>query len=205
MMTTLCDCWKIEAKSSGQVVRATNHDRALIWQGETYEPTLAVKMSGLVQTLRFAPEPADLEGALDSEGFTSEDFRAGVWDGAKVTIYRVNWATPEYGYWLWTGYLTEIEDNGGRFSVRLASIKSDMERTIGRAFGRRCDARLGDARCGVVLASAPQITCNKQFATCRDIFGNAANFRGFPHMPGNDAIISGPGDRRDGSSRGIET
>lgn len=32
--------------------------------------------------------------------------------------------------------------------------------------------------------------CDKRFATCRDRFGNALNFRGFPHMPGNDAIIS---------------
>lgn len=34
--------------------------------------------------------------------------------------------------------------------------------------------------------------CDKQFATCRDVFGNAANFRGFPHIPGNDFVISYP-------------
>jgi len=28
--------------------------------------------------------------------------------------------------------------------------------------------------------------CDKRFATCRDRFANARNFRGFPHMPGND-------------------
>jgi uncharacterized phage protein (TIGR02218 family) len=31
--------------------------------------------------------------------------------------------------------------------------------------------------------------CDKSFATCRDRFGNAVNFRGFPQMPGNDALI----------------
>lgn len=34
--------------------------------------------------------------------------------------------------------------------------------------------------------------CDKQFATCRDVFGNGANFRGFPHIPGNDFVISYP-------------
>lgn len=34
--------------------------------------------------------------------------------------------------------------------------------------------------------------CDKQFATCRDVFGNATNFRGFPHIPGNDFVISYP-------------
>lgn len=45
--------------------------------------------------------------------------------------------------------------------------------------------------------------CDKRFQTCRAKFANAANFRGFPHMPGNDAVQAGPvtGERLDGSSR----
>jgi uncharacterized phage protein (TIGR02218 family) len=34
--------------------------------------------------------------------------------------------------------------------------------------------------------------CDKALATCRDRFGNADNFRGFPHIPGNDFIMSYP-------------
>ncbi len=34
--------------------------------------------------------------------------------------------------------------------------------------------------------------CDKRFATCRDRFGNAVNFRGFPHIPGNDFALSYP-------------
>jgi len=33
--------------------------------------------------------------------------------------------------------------------------------------------------------------CDKRFATCRDRFGNGVNFRGFPHLPGNDFILAG--------------
>lgn len=36
------------------------------------------------------------------------------------------------------------------------------------------------------------VGCDKLFATCRDRFANAANFRGFPHMPGIDRILSVP-------------
>ena len=32
--------------------------------------------------------------------------------------------------------------------------------------------------------------CDKTFATCKARFGNALNFRGFPHLPGNDAAYS---------------
>jgi uncharacterized phage protein (TIGR02218 family) len=34
--------------------------------------------------------------------------------------------------------------------------------------------------------------CDKSHATCRAKFRNAVNFRGFPHMPGNDFIIRMP-------------
>ena len=32
--------------------------------------------------------------------------------------------------------------------------------------------------------------CDKTLATCRAKFGNAINYRGFPHMPGNDFLSS---------------
>jgi uncharacterized phage protein (TIGR02218 family) len=34
--------------------------------------------------------------------------------------------------------------------------------------------------------------CDKRHATCRKKFGNVVNFRGFPHMPGNDFVIRMP-------------
>jgi uncharacterized phage protein (TIGR02218 family) len=42
--------------------------------------------------------------------------------------------------------------------------------------------------------------CDKRIATCREKFANAVNFRGFPHMPGNDFALSyaRTGERNDG-------
>ncbi len=34
--------------------------------------------------------------------------------------------------------------------------------------------------------------CDKRFATCRDRFTNVVNFRGFPHIPGNDFVVRYP-------------
>ena len=34
--------------------------------------------------------------------------------------------------------------------------------------------------------------CDKRFETCRGRFNNAVNFRGFPHIPGNDFVIAHP-------------
>jgi uncharacterized phage protein (TIGR02218 family) len=44
--------------------------------------------------------------------------------------------------------------------------------------------------------------CDKTFATCRDRFANTVNFRGFPHIPGNDFVVASPsaGAGNDGGS-----
>lgn len=46
----------------------------------------------------------------------------------------------------------------------------------------------------IVVGDVVRVTpgCDKSLATCRDRFGNVANFRGFPHMPGNDAVLRMP-------------
>ena len=42
--------------------------------------------------------------------------------------------------------------------------------------------------------------CDRRFATCQGKFANAVNFRGFPHIPGNDFVLRHPraGDALDG-------
>ncbi len=44
--------------------------------------------------------------------------------------------------------------------------------------------------------------CDKRIATCREKFGNLLNFRGFPHIPGEDWMAAFPanGKRNDGGS-----
>ena len=42
--------------------------------------------------------------------------------------------------------------------------------------------------------------CDKQFKTCKSKFSNSINFRGFPHMPGDDTVLRYPnkGDANSG-------
>jgi uncharacterized phage protein (TIGR02218 family) len=36
------------------------------------------------------------------------------------------------------------------------------------------------------------VGCDKSHETCRARFDNVLNFRGFPHMPGNDFVVRVP-------------
>jgi uncharacterized phage protein (TIGR02218 family) len=46
--------------------------------------------------------------------------------------------------------------------------------------------------------------CDKQLATCRAKFNNVPNFRGFPHVPGNDFMLHAASrkDKNDGGKLG---
>lgn len=46
----------------------------------------------------------------------------------------------------------------------------------------------------IVAGDAFTVTagCDKRFQTCHDKFNNVINFRGFPHIPGNDFVVSYP-------------
>lgn len=62
-------------------------------------------------------------------------------------------------------------------------------------------APVGD---GVVTGDTLAVTagCDRLFSTCRDRFANVVNFRGFPHIPGNDFVLSYPrsGDPLNGAA-----
>lgn len=49
----------------------------------------------------------------------------------------------------------------------------------------------GETMKPIVVGDGFSVTvgCDKSLATCRDRFANVLNFRGFPHMPGNDVAI----------------
>lgn len=84
--------------------------------------------------------------------------------------------------WFTRGYLTwDTGGNAGQKMEVKRHTKADGAVTIGVWQTPAVAVAVGDTftiRAG----------CDKQFATCKDKFSNVANFRGFPHIPGNDFV-----------------
>lgn len=186
---TTCLCWKL-VRRDGAKVCVSDHDQPLVWQGDTYLPGAALEAGRFETVGGFRVGRAAGAGALTAEAITEGDLAAGLWTGARVHVYRVDWEASQHGVLVWTGYLSELTHTEAGFEAELVSLKADLERPVGRTYSRQCDARLGDARCG--LTGVEGESCDKRFATCRDVFANTENFRGFPHMPGPDALLAGP-------------
>jgi len=264
--TTLCHCWRVERRD-GEIFGFTDHDQQLTVAGQDYEPRSGFTQTEARASLGMAVDAVDVEGALSSETLQEDEIEAGLFDGAGVETLLVDWMQPSRFVSIRKAVIGRIVRSDGRFVAGLESLAASLDQPNGRYLRRVCDARLGDARCGVDLSGAAfratgevlaiaapatvlvsglggfaaewfafgEITfssgglegrtlaviehasagedarlvlpaaeampqpgdaftivagCDKRFATCKAKFANPVNFRGFPHLPGNDAAYA---------------
>lgn len=273
-VTTLAHVWRTERRD-GQVFVFTDHDCPLAFDDLIAEPVHGAAAGAIEKSMGLGVDSASIAGALSSEAITETDIARGLWDGARIDIYRVDWSASDERVHLFAGRIGEVRRGVQAFEAELRGLQAALNVPVGRVFSRFCDADLGDARCGVDIEAsefrgAGAITevlgthvfkasgleaygddwftrgrivwadetmsevaahragddgviielldrislapgaaftihagCDKRIETCRAKFANVVNFRGFPHMPGNDALQAGPaaGERLDGSSR----
>ena len=279
--TTLAWCWRL-VRADGLALGFTDHDRDLEIDGTVYEAASGFTAGEIKESVGLSVDNLDVEGALQSSRLSEADLSAGLYDGAEVEIYRVNWAEPGQRLLMRKGNLGEIRRGKLAFSAEVRGLAHKLNQPIGRSYHFACDADLGDARCGVdvdtpVYRAVGAVTsvgtrarflasgletyepgwfgagvlrwlaganaglrmevrshaasgveasielwqemsraieagdtfevtagCDKLFSTCRAKFASGLNFRGFPHIPGNDFVLSYPvsGEaHNDGSSR----
>jgi uncharacterized phage protein (TIGR02218 family) len=149
-VTTLCWCWRV-ARRDGAVLGFTDHDCDLAFDGVAYARASAKAAGAVESAAGLAGGTASVAGVLDHDAISAEDIAKGLYDGAEVRLFRVDWTDPDARALLWTGFLGEITRGETGFEAELRSRQAVLERGIGRVFQRRCDAALGDARCGIDL------------------------------------------------------
>lgn len=152
-VTTLCTCWVLRRKD-GRVLGFTDHDDPLTVAGTVCEPTSGFTASEGVSSLGLPADNQDIEGVFSSDQITITDIEAGRYDGAKVEVYRVNWADASQHFHDRTALLGEITREDDIFKVELRGLTALLDRPEGRRFSKSCDAVLGDERCKIQLSSS---------------------------------------------------
>ncbi len=277
--TTFCRCWSV-ARTDGTMLGFTDHDRVLAFDGIIFEASSGLTAAAIESSSGLSVDTHSVSGALSSEAISEADIERGLFDGATVTMWLVDWTDVSSRLLLLRGGIGEIRRRGAAFEAEVASLAEKLNQPSGRAFLHSCDRRLGDVRCGVDL-SLPQFKgagvvtgvidaqrlavsgigamqrgwfdggalvwlsganagvrgqvkthiaaaagatlelwltppmpvapgdaftvtagCDKTLETCKSKFDNILNFRGFPHMPGDDwaaGYVDGEGDHDGGS------
>lgn len=152
--TTRARCWKI-TRRDGLVLGFTDHDRPIAFDGVTFEPTSAVSASEASASLGLAPDEAEVAGALTSAAITEADLARGLYAGAAVEVWDVNWADPDARRLAGLYEVGEVERRENAFRAEIRSRAAALQRKLGRVLLPACDAELGDARCGVDVSGPP--------------------------------------------------
>lgn len=266
--TTLARAWAI-TRRDGLVLGFTDHDGMLDFAGIRFRPDSGLTARAIVQTAGLAVDNSEAEGALTDDAISEADLMAGLWDGAELHMWEVDWTNPAARRLVFRGSLGEVARANGAFRAEMRGLSEPLNTARGRRYHPRCSARLGDGQCkvdlskpglsgegvletvadgdklvigpigafdqgwferGVVevldgaakgqigrikndralpgqgraidlwddLGLLPQAGdhvrltagCDKHSLTCRLKFDNFLNFRGFPHLPNEDWLMS---------------
>jgi uncharacterized phage protein (TIGR02218 family) len=152
-VTTLAWCWKV-SRTDAQVYGFTTHDKDLTFGGLTYSAESGFAASAAQSKLGSSVDNLDISGAITGDIITQADILAGVWDGAEIVVSMVDWADLSQGeIIIQTGSIGNVQAAGNGYVAEMRSLSQMLQNTVGRVSTRRCDANLGDTRCGVTLAT----------------------------------------------------
>lgn len=154
--TTLCWCWRL-IRTDGRVYGFTDHDHDIVFAGTVYEAATGFSRSDMHASLGLSVDNVDVAGALTSASLSEKDLATGIFDGAQVEIWRVNWALPEQQVLMMAGSVGEVRRGETAFTAELRSLAHYLNQEQGRIYQFACDAILGDARCGQLVESSTGI------------------------------------------------
>lgn len=150
---TIAHLWKV-TRTDATVYGFTDHDEPITYSGTTYQPSSAFSPSAVATRAELNVDDLELQGLLDSDGITAADIEAGLWDGAAIIIYRVNWASISDGAEIVRkGWLGQAQRRGPLYVAEMRGMMQALQTNIGREVKPTCDATLGDTRCGKNLTS----------------------------------------------------
>jgi len=152
-ITTLCWCWRL-TRRDGETQGFTDHDRDVSFDGTTFEAAAGFSASEIKDAVGLSVDNLEVTSAVSSERLAEADLAAGLYDDARVEIFRVNWQAPEQRVLMRSGSLGEVKRAGVGFAAEVRGLAHYLQQPKGRLYQYTCDADLGDARCGIALAGA---------------------------------------------------
>lgn len=159
-LTTLATCWIVTLRN-GSILRFTDHDQDIVipaggsptsQEAGTYLAAVGYTGSNIQAASDSSVDNLEVTAILDDSSITEEDIQGGIYDGAEVRIFLINWASPSSGIIaLKRGFLGEVSIEEVLAKVELRGLQQVLQQQLGRTYGPACDADFGDARCGINL------------------------------------------------------
>lgn len=151
--TTLCHCWRVQRNDS-VILGFTDHDSDILFNGVRFLASGGLEASQVETAIGLSAASGEVIGAFSHNLITEVDLRNGLYDGASVEIWLVDWNAVEDRVLLDVSIIGEVRHTDSTFNAELRSQASLFDQQRGRTYQKVCAAELGDSRCKVDLLSA---------------------------------------------------
>ena len=142
--TTLCWCWRL-TRRDGVILGFTDHDRDIVFDGTTFEAAAGFDASEIKDAIGLSVDNLQVSGAISSGRLEEADLAAGLYDDARIEIFRANWHEPSQHLLMRSGSIGEVRRNGTAFSTEIRGLAHYLQQPKGRLFQYGCDADVGDS------------------------------------------------------------
>lgn len=124
-------------------------DIDITYSGLTYEALAAVQATDITQQTGGGVDSFDISGLLQSDRITEADLRAGLYDGAAITMYLINFLDVASGASvIMRGYVGDVNIEDGKYTAEMRSMAQRLAQNICELTSKTCRiATLGDSRC----------------------------------------------------------
>lgn len=231
--TTLCQLVRIETKD-GTVFGFTDLDTDVIYDDGsgpvTYQAENGFTPSRYEASADTSIDNAELTGIVSDTGITAQEIRAGIFDYARVRVYRINYEATSNGHEIMAvGTLGETRFSESGFTVEFRSLMQQLKQPVSVPYSTDCRARFGSKLIGTATVDSngdldfeEQHPCGKDFtwflgaidslgSNTKRIFVDAGlSQTGDFFVPGVVEILSGPNvglqmevDDYDGSTKTV--
>ena len=157
---------------TGLTVRLTAHPVDLSMGGNLYRTDSGYQPSAYSAAAAFSPPAIDIEGIVAVAGISRDALASGVFDGARVYVFRTNYLNPvEDEEPVAAGFFGKVVLEDDKYRIEGMGLVDALNQSVGRAIMPGCDRVFGDSRCGISLASVQVtgvLTSVTNAATVRD-------------------------------------
>lgn len=144
---TLATIWKV-TRTDGTVIGFTDHDTDLVISAVTYQSATGYTRTAIQSTSDLSVDNVELDGLIAASAVSEDDLRGNKYQGAEVRVSVCDYTNPT-PVLLRRGWIGKIPVRDGIYVAEMRGISDRLQQTIGRVYGRECDADFGDARCGI--------------------------------------------------------
>jgi uncharacterized phage protein (TIGR02218 family) len=115
----------------------------------TYRADNGFHADRMQSTADLAVDNTDLHGWVSDLGITEQQIRAGLFDYARIRIYRVNYLDLSAGHEIIaTGTAGETKFSGSKWSLEFRSLTQQLKQPISKLYSRTCRAKFGSQPTG---------------------------------------------------------